>query len=98
VFLWRKNKKQAFFVPQYSHQQRKRRNDMDSSIYTSNGTLVVQQTIWSGVRRLVKSADGSFTSFYRTHAQPKFRKTGWGKRAERDFHIALAEVKKEIYN
>jgi hypothetical protein len=71
---------------------------MNNSIYTSNGTLVVQQTIWSGVRRLVKSTDGSFASFYRAHTQPKFRKTGWGKRAERDFHIALAEVKKEIYN
>jgi hypothetical protein len=83
---------------QSNHQQRYGVKIMNNSIYTSNGTLVVQQTIWSGVRRLVKSADGSFTSFYRTHAQPKFRKTGWGKRAERDFHIALAEVKKEIYN
>jgi hypothetical protein len=71
---------------------------MNSSIYTSNGTLVVERVIWSGVSRHIKSAGGKFESFYRTHAETKFCKRGWGKRAERDFHIALEAVKKEIYN
>ena len=69
-----------------------------NSIYTSNGALVVERVIWSGVNRYVKNADGKFENFYRTHAEAKFCKRGWGKRAERDFHIAFAEVKKEIYN
>jgi hypothetical protein len=71
---------------------------MNSSIYTANNTLVVEQVIWSGISRYIKSAGGKFEHFYRTHAETKFRKTGWGKRAQRDFHIALAAVKKEIYN
>ena len=70
---------------------------MNSSIYTSNDTLVVEQVIWSGVRRYIKSAGGKFEGFYRIHSEVKFRKTSWGKRAARDFHIALNMVKKEIY-
>jgi hypothetical protein len=67
-----------------------------NSIYTSNGTLVVQHEIATGVRKFVKQANGVFEGFYRAHTQEKFRKTAWGKRAERDFHAILAAVKKEL--
>lgn len=67
-----------------------------SSIYTSKGSLIVEQIIWSGVSRYVKHADRSCEHFYRTHSEAKFTKRGWGKRAARDFGIALARVKAEL--
>lgn len=67
-----------------------------SSIYTSAGKLVVEQEIWSGVRRFVKNPDGTFEGFYRVNGEEKFRKTGWGKRAARDFELALSAVRAEI--
>lgn len=67
-----------------------------NSIYTSENTLVVEETIWSGVRRFIKSSDGTYASFYRTHDKTKFTKTGWGKRAERDFVNALTRIKSEL--
>lgn len=67
-----------------------------SSIYTSKGSLVVETKIWSGDRRNVKHADGTFESFYRVSGAEKFRKTGWGQRAARDFAAALAQAKAEL--
>lgn len=67
-----------------------------SSIYTSAGKLVVEQEIWSGVRRFIKSPDGTVEGFYRAAGSDKFRKTGWGKRAARDFELALSAVRAEI--
>ena len=69
---------------------------MTSSIYTSKGSLIVEQVIWSGVRRLVKNPDGTVEGFYRVNGADKFTKTGWGKRAARDFEAALARVKAEL--
>lgn len=67
-----------------------------NSIYTSAGKLVVEQEIWSGVRRLVKNPDGTVEGFYRANGADKFTKTGWGKRAARDFELALRAVRAEI--
>jgi hypothetical protein len=67
-----------------------------NSIYTSNGTLVVEQAIWSGIRRCIKNADGTYEGFYRTHSETKFKKTGWGKKAKDSFDRAFAEVKAEL--
>jgi hypothetical protein len=67
-----------------------------NSIYTSKGALVVEETIWSGICRYVKNADGTYTHLYRLHNETKFKKTGWGKRAERDFFSALTRIKTEL--
>lgn len=67
-----------------------------NSIYTSDGKLVVEQEIWSGVRRFVKSPGGKVEGFYRVAGSDKFRKTGWGERAARDFERALRAVRAEI--
>lgn len=67
-----------------------------SSIYTSAGKLVVEQEIWSGVRRFVKNPDGTVEGFYRVNGEEKFRKTGWGQRAARDFEAALQAVRAEL--
>jgi hypothetical protein len=67
-----------------------------NSIYTSKGTLVVEETIWSGVCRFIKNQDGTYTRFYRLNNETKFKKTGWGKRAERDFLNAFVRIKKEL--
>lgn len=65
-------------------------------IYTNKGSLIVERTIWSGVQRYVKHADGKCEHFYRTNTESKFTKRGWGKRAERDFDVAFQSVKSEI--
>lgn len=67
-----------------------------SSIYTSNGTLVVEQAIWSGIRRCIKNADGTYSYFYRTNSETKFKKRGWGQKAKDSFDKAFAEVKAEL--
>ena len=67
-----------------------------NSIYTSNGTLVVEEIIWSGIRRYIKNADGTYSNFYRTTNEVKFTKRGWGERAKRDFFLALSRVKAEL--
>lgn len=67
-----------------------------NSIYTSNGTLVVEQTIWSGIRRCIKNADGTYSYFYRTHGETKFKKRGWGQKAKDAFDRAFKEVKTEL--
>jgi hypothetical protein len=69
-------------------------------IYTANNSnsLVVEQTIWSGVLKLVKNKDGSFERFYRTHNEAKFTKTGWGKKAKQEFEILFKQAKKELAN
>ncbi len=67
-----------------------------SSIYTSKGSLIVEQQIWSGTRRFVKQVGGACEAFYRVNGSDKFRKTGWGKTAQRDFAAALAAVKAEL--
>lgn len=71
-----------------------------SQIYTANNnnSLVVEQTIWSGVRKLVKNKDGSYEHFYRTHSEAKFKKTGWGKKAKQEFEIIFKQVKQELVN
>lgn len=66
-----------------------------NSIYTNNGTLVVEQTIWSGVSKYVKNADGTYEGFYRTHSELKFRKQGWGKKAKVAFAVAFDQVQAE---
>lgn len=69
-----------------------------SQIYTANNnnSLVVEQSIWSGVKKLVKNKDGSYEHFYRTHNETKFKKTGWGKKAKESFEIAFQQVKQEL--
>lgn len=67
-----------------------------SSIYTSNGALVVEQVIWSGVRKFIKNADGTCEQFYRTNDKQTFRKTGWGEKAKKGFQAAFAQVKAEL--
>jgi hypothetical protein len=71
-----------------------------AQIYTANNnsSLVVEQTIWSGVIKLVKNKDGSFERFYRTHNETKFTKTGWGKKAKQAFEITLKQIKQELAN
>jgi hypothetical protein len=71
-----------------------------TQIYTANNnsSLVVEQTIWSGVRKLVKNKDGSFERFYRTHNETKFTKTGWGKKAKQEFEILFKQAKEELAN
>jgi hypothetical protein len=70
---------------------------MQSSIYTNQGSLVVDQVIWSGVIRIIKQSDGTCERFYRIHGQPKFRKTGWGARAAKEFEALIRKVRDEIY-
>lgn len=69
-----------------------------TQIYTANNnsSLVVEQTIWSGVVKLVKNKDGSYERFYRTNNETKFTKTGWGKKAKQTFEITLKQVKQEL--
>jgi hypothetical protein len=69
-----------------------------TQIYTANNgnSLVVEQTIWSGVSKLVKNKDGSFERFYRTNNETKFTKTGWGKKAKQAFEITFQQVKQEL--
>jgi hypothetical protein len=67
-----------------------------NSIYTSNGTLVVQEEIWSGVRKFIKNQDGKCSQFYKVHGKENFIKTGWGKKAKQSFDLALSRVKKEL--
>ena len=67
-----------------------------NQIYTSNGSLIVEQVIWSGVHKAIKHADGKVEIFYRTNDEKKFRKTGWGKRAARDFESFFAKVKAQL--
>ena len=67
-----------------------------NSIYTSKNSLVVEKVIWSGVCRYVKHMDGTYENFYRANTETKFTKTGWGKRAARDFQIAFNSVKAEL--
>jgi hypothetical protein len=71
-----------------------------TQIYTanSNNSLVVEQSIWSGVIKCVKNKDGSYERFYRTHSESKFRKTGWGKKAKQDFEIIFKQAKQELVN
>jgi hypothetical protein len=66
-----------------------------NSIYTSKGSLIVEMQIWSGVSKYVKSADGTYGGFYRTHNETKFRKTGWGKKARKSFEVAFKNVQAE---
>jgi len=67
-----------------------------NSIYTSKDTLVVEETIWSGVIKFIKHSDGTYARFYRTNDQTEFKKTGWGKQAKQDFVSALTRVKTEL--
>jgi hypothetical protein len=67
-----------------------------NSIYTSKDTLVVEETIWSGVIKFVKHSDGTYARFYRTNDQTEFKKTGWGEKAKKDFFSALTRVKTEL--
>lgn len=67
-----------------------------NSIDTSKNTLVVEETIWSGVLRFVKNHDGTYARFYQTNDQTKFKKTGWGKKAKQDFFSALTRIKTEL--
>lgn len=69
-----------------------------TQIYTANNgnSLVVEQIIWSGVVKCVKNKNNSYEVFYRLHNETKFRKTGWGKKANKAFQIYFKEVKQEL--
>lgn len=67
------------------------------SIYTSKGQLVVETVLCNGgVQRDVKSEGGECAHYFKPAGLSGFRKTGWGKSAERSFAKALADAQKQL--